>query len=55
MAEALITLGASETKLVSAIGNDEAGRAIRENLKEAGQLLEMRRGISTARYIVDRI
>lgn len=50
LAEALITLGASETKLVSAIGSDGAGRAIRENLKEAGQLLEMLDGISTARY-----
>ncbi|XP_043476485.1 pseudouridine-metabolizing bifunctional protein C1861.05 [Leptopilina heterotoma] len=50
VASALVHLGLFNTKLISVIGNDEAGKAIIKSLKEAGDSLQILSNKSTARY-----
>lgn len=50
VASALVHLGLFNTKFISVIGNDEAGKAIVKSLKGAGDSLQILSNKSTARY-----
>ncbi|XP_011505540.1 PREDICTED: pseudouridine-metabolizing bifunctional protein C1861.05 [Ceratosolen solmsi marchali] len=50
LAAALINLGMADTKLLSVIGDDEAGRAITHSLGSASSTIRILPDISTARY-----
>ncbi|XP_051160124.1 uncharacterized protein LOC127280860 [Leptopilina boulardi] len=50
VASALVHLGLYDTKFISVIGNDEAGRAIIKSFRGAGDALQILSNKSTARY-----
>lgn len=49
VASALVNLGLCDTKLISVIGNDEAGKAVIKSLRGAGDTLQILSNKSTAR------